>query len=479
MLRYTQEMETHTELDTLLQKKEGRRIEFKSQIPTKSDLAKTVVAFANDAGGDILIGVNDDSTIVGVKEEDLPRMEEQLCNIIYDMCYPAILPEITFLCVDGKHILRLHIYRGSMPPYHLKSNGRINGTFIRVGSTNRKADIELIAELERIRRRISYDGEIVSDKPWEEVVIDSFARLYNEKTGEKLDIHALRKLDLIRSEQGREYPTRALILLSDDPLRRSLFPYAKIECARFKGTTAEYFIDQKSITAALSQQAEEAFEFVLRHINESAVVEGVYTVKRWEYPVQAIREVIRNAVVHRQYAREGMDIKVAIYDDMVEITSPGQLPPTIDYSAMTARQSDARNKTLAGVFKKLGIIDQWGNGLVLIAEELKHYPGIEFHWQEVGLSFQVQFIKVQQEPRNTDIPQIPMEQIMGSLSELEQQIIHYIASQGFAKRSELSKAFKKDPRTIAKKLLRLEQAGLICVNGSTNSPMRSYRLAER
>lgn len=78
---------------------------------------------------------------------------------------------------------------------------------------------------------------------------------------------------------------------------------------------------------------------------------------------------------------------------MVEITSPGLLPPSIDYAAMENRQSDARNKVIAPVFKRLGIIDQWGNGLKLIADEMKKYPNIELRWREVGLSFQVQFIK--------------------------------------------------------------------------------------
>ena len=78
---------------------------------------------------------------------------------------------------------------------------------------------------------------------------------------------------------------------------------------------------------------------------------------------------------------------------MVEITSPGLLPPSIDYSAMESRQSDARNKVIAPVFKRLGIIDQWGNGLKMGAEEMKSYPEIDLCWKEVGLSFQVQFIK--------------------------------------------------------------------------------------
>lgn len=280
-----------------------------------------------------------------------------------------------------------------MPPYYLKSDGKLRGTYIRVGSNNRVADESLIAELERKRRNISFDSEIVMDKSVDELNLESFKALYKEKTDEDLDIHTLHKLELVKTEQDREYPTNALVLFSDDVLRYSMFPNAKVECARFKGTGTEEFIDQKSITSNIGLQAEEAYNFVLRHINKGATVQGVYTVSRWEYPVKAIREIIRNAIVHRQYSLTGKDIKVAVYDDMVEITSPGLLPPSIDYSAMESRQSDARNKIIAPVFKRLGIIDQWGNGLKLVAEEMKNYPNIELRWREVGLSFQVQFVR--------------------------------------------------------------------------------------
>ena len=377
--------------NNILHSPEGRRLEYKKDVPSNSDLAKTVVAFANDAGGDIYIGIDDKRNIIGLPEDDLPRIEEQISNMVYDRCYPTILPEISFFMAEDKHLIRIRIYRGSMPPYYLKNEGKLKGTYIRIGSNNRMANESLIAELERKRRNVSFDSEIVLDKTVEELNINGLKKLYKEKTEETLDIHVLRKLELIRNEQGKEYPTNALILFSDDALRSSLFPNAKIECARFKGIGTEDFIDQKSITGSIGIQAEEAYNFVLRHINKGAKVEGIYTVSRWEYPIKAIREVIRNAIVHRQYSLTGKDIKVAIYDDMVEITSPGLLPPSIDYSDMESRQSDARNKIIAPVFKRMGIIDQWGNGLRLIAAEMKKYPNIELRWKEVGLSFQVQF----------------------------------------------------------------------------------------
>jgi len=263
-----------------------------------------------------------------------------------------------------------------------------------VGSTNRQADETIIAELERRKRNISFDSELVMDKPAKDLDIENFKKEYQEKTGEILDNQSLRKMELTKDVQGTEYPTNALVLFSDDELRQSLFHFAKVECARFKGTSSEEFIDQKSIYSNISTQAEEAYNFVLRHINKGATIEGVYTVSRWEYPVKAVREVIRNAIVHRDYSLTGKDVKVAVYDDMIEITSPGLLPPSIDYSAMESRQSDARNKIIAPVFKRLGVIDQWGNGLKLIADELKDYPWIDFRWKEVGLSLQVQFAKL-------------------------------------------------------------------------------------
>ena len=280
-----------------------------------------------------------------------------------------------------------------MPPYYLKEKGKLQGTYIRVGSSNRLADELIIAELERRNRNISFDNEIVTEKPAEALNTGSFYAVFQEKTGEKLTKQTLKKLVLTKMSQGIVYPTNAMVLLSDDDLRNSLFHFAKVECARFKGVRSEEFIDQKSISSNIAIQAEEAYNFVLRHINKDAIIEGVYTVSRWEYPVNAIREVIRNAIAHRDYSLTGKDIKVAVYDDMVEVTSPGLLPPSIDYGDMESRQSDARNKVIAPVFKCLGIIDQWGNGLKLIADELKEYPEIEFRWKEVGLSFQVQFIK--------------------------------------------------------------------------------------
>jgi ATP-dependent DNA helicase RecG len=380
-------------ISELIKQPEGRRLEFKESLPTSSELSRTIVAFANDAGGELFIGIrNEPRELIGIPEDELMQLEEQISNIIHDQCHPVIVPDISFHGNNGARFMRVTIYKGSNLPYFLKSKGKLNGTYIRVGSTNRVADAEIIAELERQKRNISFDSELLFDIAIEDIHQEPFKAFFNEKTGNTLSVSVLRKLELVKEFQGTLLPTNALVLLSDGQQKRSLFPYAKIECARFKGITSDEFIDQKTIDSGIATQAEQAYEFVLRHINKSALVKGVYTESRWEYPVVAIREAIRNAVVHRDYSLSGKDIKVAIYDDMVEITSPGKLMPSIDFLEMEARQSDIRNKVIAPVFKMIGVIDQWGNGLKLIADELKAYPEIEFRWFERGLQFQVQFI---------------------------------------------------------------------------------------
>jgi Predicted transcriptional regulator containing an HTH domain and an uncharacterized domain shared with the mammalian protein Schlafen len=468
----------------IIKQTEGRRLEFKEVLPENADLANTIIAFANDAGGELYIGIrNNPREITGLPEEDLMKIEEQVSNIIFDRCYPAILPDITFLTEDDKHIIRVTVHRGSAPPYYQKDKGKLKGTYIRVGSTNRLADEEIISELERRKRNVSFDSELLMDKPASELKIESFTQEYKDKTGEVLDVQTLRKLELVKMLSGAEYPTNALVLFSDDELRRSLFPFAKVECARFKGTTSDEFIDQKSILSNIAIQAEEAYNFVLRHINKGAVVEGVYTISRWEYPVKAIREIIRNAIVHRDYSLSGKDVKVAIYDDMVEITSPGLLPPSIDYAAMESRQSDARNKIIAPVFKRMGIIDQWGNGLKLIADELKEYPQIEFRWKETGLSFQVQFVKLDFVAEQ-ELRQELQGELQGELNKptMYSEVLYKIQETPLS-RKEISEAFgqKKISGQLEKVLSKLIEDRLIenTIQGNKNHPKQKLRITKR
>lgn len=170
------------------------------------------------------------------------------------------------------------------------------------------------------------------------------------------------------------------------------------------------------------------------------------------------------AVVHRDLSLAGKDIKVAIYDDMVEITSPGLLPPSIDYSAMENRQSDARNKIIAPVFKRLGIIDQWGNGLKLIADEIGEYPEIEMRWKEVGLSFQVQFVKKNYGDNVGDVGDN-----VGDVGDLESRLLNLIRQSKDSSTKDIAKALSISKRHCERLIAELKRKGRLSRVGNSKS----------
>ena len=378
---------------------ESRKLEFKETLPSNNKIERTAVAFSNDAGGEIYIGIkNEPREITGIPENELLKLEEQISNKIYENCHPTILPDILVQKIEGKYVLVVKIPRGSLPPYYIKSLGKENGTFIRVGSTNRLADRELIEELERKKRNISYDSTPFYELKTGELDLTSFKNLYEEKTGKKITKMSLSKLGLIKTENEKEYSTVSAVLLSEKEIKQRHFPYAKIECARFKGTKTDTTLDSLTIDEPVCLQADLAIAFVQRNIQKGSKIGQVYREERWEYPLPAIRELIINAIIHRDYALQGKDIKIAIFDDMLEITSPGVIPATIDLTNLTSGQSEIRNRTLAPIFKELKLIEQWGTGFQKLSDELKEYPEIELKFNEPGLSFQIQFIKRDYKP---------------------------------------------------------------------------------
>jgi predicted HTH transcriptional regulator len=457
----------------IIQQPEGRRIEFKKILPTQSDLNKTIVAFANDAGGELYIGIQDNPReVTGINEDDLLNIEEQLSSGIHDNCAPIIHPEISFLKLKGLHVVKVKIYKGSDAPYFIKSKGIEKGTYIRVGSSNRLADRDIITELKRQKSDISFDTLADYNKEIDNIDLHSFKKQFKEKTNESINNVVLNKLGLISNHQEKKYPTLALILLSDDELRSQIFPYGKVECARFKGVVPGNFIDQKTIDTSASLQAERAYQFVLRHISEGSEYEGVYRKDRWEYPIVAIREAIRNAIIHRDYSLKGKDIKIAIFDDKIEITSPGKLLPTVDFDEMEAGQSDIRNKTLAPVFKKLGIIEQWGNGLQLIADELKAYPEIELSWKEPGIAFRLSFIKKNFDPqlKTTDYGRLrTITDDYERLAREEQKILLYLLDNKTTSRKEAVKILKLQKTKVHEILSHLLDKKLIKREGQGRS----------
>ncbi len=343
----------------LIAQGENKTLEFKESLPKNESIAKTVVAFSNTSGGRLIIGINDNREIVGIAEENLSELQDTIVSVIIDRCHPNILPEIYTLNIEGKLLLVIEIFRGNLLPYYLKSEGKAEGTYIRVGATNRKASVENIMELERQKRHIGFDVEINTDVDFSLLDLTPLLNRF-AAVGKPLDAPKLSNLKLIKTENGKTYPTNALLILL------GYFPHCSVKCARFKGITMELFIDKKEYSGDIFGILENTQNFILNHINLRGEIKGLYRTDTYEIPLVALREALINALIHRDYTNGGRDIKVGIYDDIVNIVSPGSFPSTITAEDIAQGRSEARNKTVANIFKELGLIEQWGSGIARI-----------------------------------------------------------------------------------------------------------------
>jgi len=223
--------------------------------------------------------------------------------------------------------------------------------------------------------------------------LDKFKKAYLEQTGRTIVVAQLENIGLVQPERDKKYPTHAALLFSDSSARKRYFPYAKVECARFKGKEPRTFLDQATIDEPIHAAAEPCMAFIKKNISLGSTIGEIYRKDRWEYPLEAIREALINAIIHRDYSILGSDIKVAIYDDMLEITSPGPLPDALSIEELGSGRSEIRNRVLAPVFKDLKLIEAWGTGIRKMKNELDAYSDIELVFHEVGHAFQVQFRK--------------------------------------------------------------------------------------
>ncbi|MBN2742441.1 MAG: putative DNA binding domain-containing protein [Marinilabiliaceae bacterium] len=339
-----------------IDKGESKTLELKERLPKNEHIAKTVTAFANTSGGKMIIGVNDNRQIIGINDNELFNLQDKIASIISDNCTPGINPEIYSVNIKGKLVLVIEVVRGNLKPYFIKSQGKADGTYVRIGATNRLADLETIAELERQKRHISFDEEICYETTLDQLDITSLTQRF-ESIHKPLNREKLENLKLIKTENGKTYPTHALMILLGK------FVHCTVKCARFKGYTMSVFTDKKEYNGDIFTILENIQSFVLNHINLKGEINGLYRTDTYEIPVPALREALINALVHRDYINQGRDIKVGIYDDIVNIVSPGGLPFGITMDDALNGRSEVRNRTVAHVFKELGLIEQWGSGI--------------------------------------------------------------------------------------------------------------------
>ena len=174
------------------------------------------------------------------------------------------------------------------------------------------------------------------------------------------------------------------------------FPEAVIQCAVFKGTVRDIFITKKEFSGAIYQQIEDAYHFVLQHINLGSRIEGIARQDIYELPIRTIREMIANAVCHRSFLTPGK-IQVALFDDRLEVTSPGMLDNDITIEKMKIGLSKIRNKGIAAALSYMNVIEAWGSGIPRMFREAQEYGLREPELIDLGSDFRVNLYRTKTE----------------------------------------------------------------------------------
>jgi len=398
-------------LKSYIEKGEGKTIEFKETLPSKNQIAKTVVAFSNTAGGKIILGIADKSkAIKGISEDQVNAWPDIVSNVIYDQCYPNIIPEISIIPFEKKMLLMIEIFPGSLKPYYLKRKGRSKGVYIRVGASNRIADDDMLQELERQRMNISFDEIVLYQYALENLNLTKLTSDFKQLTGKTLSFSDFLNLKLIKKEQQHHPTVGGMLLAPQQDLIE--FEYACIKAARFKGNDMDEFIDHKEFRGALYDQVNMAMNFAKQYIAKNGKIQELQRIDQYEIPLPSIREALVNSVIHRDYSIRGSDIKFAIFDNRIEITSPGALPKSIEIDDIIAGRSEIRNTVIARFFKEINYIEQWGTGIQKMIRQCESAGLKSPHLIESGLFFKIIFFK----PESSHMP--TTHQLSGSTRQL-------------------------------------------------------------
>jgi len=441
----------------VLKRPEGKTLEFKRDLSSPDGVLRTVVAFANTAGGTLLIGVEDATRHVrGVKSP--LDLEERLASIISDSIAPRLAPELEILPWRSTHVLAVQVYPSPGRPHHLQGEGPQAGVYVRVGSTNRHADREMIEELRRFARGETFDEQAMPDLDSEALdfraASESFAPLRKLK---RSDLETLR---LLTVHQGKKVPTiGGMLLFGRDRARH--FPDAWIQAGRFDGNDKARIADQTEIRSYLGLAIVAAVAFVQKHSLHGAEIGAVRRKARWSLPPVAVREAIINAVVHADYAQRGAPVRISIFDDRLEVENPGLLPFGVTVDDLRQGISKLRNRVIGRVFHELGLIEQWGSGIQRMTAACRDAGMAPPALVEIGNRFRVTLFIARGDNPASD--------------PLDKSILDVLTGENGKSTQEIAMAIERTPRATRTRLMKLVEHGLVLEIGSSpQDPKRRY-----
>ncbi len=346
---------------------ESSQLEFKRELPSLLQIVKTVIGFCNHFGGKIIIGVADDTEIIGISEEKINATMDAIQQSIFTSCSPVIIPHIYTQRIANNLLIIVEVSEGMNKPYFLLSEGLEKGTYFRVGALTCKATPDIIRELQWKAKGYALDETPIYSTDIQSIDFNGLSDFINQRK-KSVDIQDktafLKSFKLILEENHRFYATAAGILLfSKEP--QYYLPEAFVICTHFQGKEGRHVLATRDCTGTLFQQVNDCLTFLSERLYHQFEINGAQRDEKLEIPQEALREIVINAIVHRNYQIPG-PAKIAIYADRVEIFSPGNFPGPLQTDKLEMGITYIRNPVICRVFREAGYIEKLGSGFITL-----------------------------------------------------------------------------------------------------------------
>ena len=438
---------------------ENKTTEFKREYV--EDIKNTIIAFANCDGGTLYIGVNDDGTACGVDNVDGTML--RVTNAIRDAVRPDVtmFVECTNDLMDEKPIVRVTVQRGTARPYYLHGKGiRPEGVYVRQGASTVPATDAAILNMIKETSGDSYEAARSLDQ-----------RLTFNKA---IDFFEKRKIEFGRTQM------RTLHLIGDDDTYTNLAFLLSEQCthmiklAVFEGSKKSVFKDRRELSGSLLEQMEEAFNYIDRYNRTRAEFSGLDRLDMRDYPPEAIREALLNAIVHRDYSFSGATL-ISIFEDRIEFVTIGGLVKGITLDDVKLGISVLRNQHLANIFYRLRLIEAYGTGILKINECYDDYdvkPLIE----TTGNAFKITLPNTNfhaEEQKSSLTPKTSGSTSVTKKEERISTVLDLCRSKGSIVRSDVEMALGVSQSTAILLLRELTDDGVLIKKGKTKN-LRYY-----
>jgi len=373
--------------------KEDSYIEFKSSFTDA--VIESLVAFANTEGGCVYIGVDDKGVPLKVFNVGSESLQKWI-NEVKVKTQPSIIPNADMVTIDGYEVAKLSIMEFPIKPVSFK--GRY---YRRIKNSNHQLNTSEISDMYMRSLQLSWDFYLYPNAEFDDLSenkIHQFIKKVNDGGRFSLPLDPYEALLVLKLLKKEGVTNAAMILFSKENL------FYNVHVGRFK--TQSFIIDERMIRGNLFDVVEETVRFINSHLKVAFEITGVTTQRTeiFEYPIAAIRELVLNAVIHRDYLSPS-DVQIKIFDQSITFYNPGNLygKVTLDELGKDNYTSELRNKLIAEAFYLTKDIEKYGTGFFRVRNELKEYPTMNFKYREQGGGF-VTELAYKEQKTSTIIP---------------------------------------------------------------------------